>query len=158
VTSGSEASFATTRIFDAPRRRVFDAWTRAEHLEQWFGPRGFAVTDCAADPRPGGVFRLCMRAPSGAAYWVRGEFREVVVPERLVISCTLDDEQGVPRLAELINVDFEDRGSRTRLRLTSSARGSGAEAATMLAGMHKGWTQTVDRLGVLLGPKPDKEM
>jgi uncharacterized protein YndB with AHSA1/START domain len=158
VTGESEASFATTRILDAPRRRVFDAWTRAEHLEQWFGPKGFAVTDCVADPRPGGVFRLCMRAPSGAAYWVRGEFREVVVPERLVITCTMTDEDGVPRLAEVINVDFEDTGSRTRLRLNSTARGSGAKAASMLSGMHTGWTQTVDRLGILLQPNTDKEL
>ena len=89
---------------------------------------------------------------------MRGEYREVIVPERVVIACTLDDEQGASRLEEIINVDFEQNGSRTKLLLESSARGAGAKAASMLAGMEKGWAQTVDRLGVLLDPKPHKEM
>jgi hypothetical protein len=55
-------------------------------------------------------------------------------------------------------VAFEQSGSRTRLLLNSTARGVGAAGAKMLAGMQKGWAQTVDRLGVLLNPKPHKEM
>jgi uncharacterized protein YndB with AHSA1/START domain len=153
-----ESTVVMTRVFDAPRERVFEAWTRAEHLEKWFGPKGFAITDCECDPRPGGIFRMCMRAPWGGAYWVRGEYREVLAPERLVIACTLDDEQGASRLDEIINVAFEQSGSRTRLVLNSTARGSGAKAPSMLAGMQKGWAQTVDRLGVLLDTRPDKEM
>lgn len=150
------------RVFDAPRSRVFEAWTRAEHLCRWFGPKGFAITDCESDARPGGVFRMCMRSPRGEAYWVRGEYREVIAPERLVIACTLDDEHGFARLEETIDVVFEQSGSRTRLLLNSTARGVGAVAARMLSGMQKGWAQTVDRLSVLLGavlgPKPHKEM
>lgn len=147
-----------TRVFDAPRHRVFEAWTRAEHLAQWFGPRGFRITDCETDPRPGGALRLCMRSPRGEAFWVRGTFREVVPPERMVIDCTLDDALGVPRLEEVIDVTFEQTGSRTRLRLNSTARGPGPEARAMLAGMHKGWAQTVDRLSLLLNPQRDQEM
>jgi uncharacterized protein YndB with AHSA1/START domain len=153
-----EETVVITRIFDAPRSRVFEAWTRAEHLAQWFGPRGFRITDCECDARPGGILRLCMRSPRGEAYWVRGVYREVVAPERLVIACTLDDQHGVARLEELIDVAFEQSGSRTRLLLNSTARGSGTEAAVMLAGMHKGWAQTVDRLSILLNPQRDKEM
>lgn len=52
--------------------RVFECWTRAEHLQHWFGPKGFTIHSCEADPRPGGVFKLCMRAPDGKDYWVRG--------------------------------------------------------------------------------------
>jgi len=147
-----------TRVFDAPRSRVFEAWTRAEHLSRWFAPRGFAITDCESEPRPGGIFRMCMRSPRGEAFWVRGEYREVVPPERLVIACTMDDPHGVARLDELIQVDFEQSGSRTRLHLNSTARGVGAVAAAMLAGMQKGWAQTVDRLRELLNPKRQEEM
>jgi uncharacterized protein YndB with AHSA1/START domain len=154
----NEETIVMTRVFDAPRSRLFEAWTRAEHLEKWFGPKGFTITDCECDPRPGGIFRMCLRAPWGGAYRVRGEYREVVAPERLVIACTLDDEQGASRLEEIINVEFEQSGSRTKLLLNSTARGIGAKAASMLAGMQKGWAQTVDRLGVLLNPKPHKEM
>jgi uncharacterized protein YndB with AHSA1/START domain len=147
-----------TRVFDAPRNRVFEAWTRAEHLAKWFAPKGFTISDCAADARPGGVFRMRWLAPWGGTYWVRGEYREVVAPERVVIACTLDDEQGASRLEESIEVSFRQTGSRTTLVLNSTARGTGAKAAAMLAGMQKGWTQTVDRLGVLLDFKPQKEM
>ena len=158
----NEQTVTLTRVFDAPRARVFECWTRAEHLQHWFGPKGFTIHSCETDPRPGGVLKFCMRAPDGEAYWVRGEYREVVPPERLVIACTLDDEQGVARLEEIIDVAFEQSGSRTRLLLNSTARGVGAVAARMLSGMQKGWAQTVDRLSVLLGallnPKPHKEM
>jgi uncharacterized protein YndB with AHSA1/START domain len=153
-----EATFVATRIFDAPRSRVFEAWTRAEHLGNWFAPRGFAITDCESDARPGGVFRMRWRAPWGGTFAIRGEFREVVPPVRLVIACTLQDEQRASRLDEIINVDFEASGSRTKLLLNSTARGSGADKASMLAGLQKGWTQTVDRLGVLLEPRGQKEM
>jgi len=51
-----------TRIFDAPRSRVFECWTRAEHLVHWFGPKGFTLHSCEADPRPGGIFKLWRRS------------------------------------------------------------------------------------------------
>lgn len=153
-----EATFVTTRTFDAPRSRVFEAWTRAEHLGNWFAPRGFAITDCESDARPGGVFRMRWRAPWGGTFAIRGEYREVVPPVRLVIACTLQDEQRASSLDEIINVDFEASGSRTKLLLNSTARGSGADKASLLAGLQKGWTQTVDRLGVLLEPGSQKEL
>ena len=151
------ASIVMKRIIDAPRSRVFEAWTRAEHLGRWYAPRGFTITDCAADPRPGGVFRMRWRAPWGGTFGIRGEYREVVPPVRVVIACTLEDEQRATRLDEIINVDFESSGSRTKLLINSTALASGAHAASMLAGLEKGWTQTVDRLGVLVEPS-QKEM
>ena len=153
-----QESILMTRIFDAPRSRVFEAWTRAEHLGHWFAPRNFAITDCESDPRPGGGFRMRWRAPWGGTFAIRGEYREVVPPVRLVIACTLEDEQRDSRLDEIIDVEFAVSGSRTRLLLNSTARGSGADKASMLAGLQKGWTQTVDRLGVLLEPRGQKEM
>jgi len=80
-----------TRIIDAPRSRVFEAWTRAEHLGKWYAPKGFTISDCAADPRPGGVFRMRWRAPWGGTFGIRGEYREVLPPVRLVIACTLEE-------------------------------------------------------------------
>jgi uncharacterized protein YndB with AHSA1/START domain len=154
----NEINFATTRFFAAPRSRVFEAWTSAEHLEKWFGPKGFAITDCQCDPRPGGVFRLCMRSPAGDAYWVRGSFREVTPPQRLVIACTMDDPQGIPRIDELILAEFEESGQGTKLNLNSTARGPGAVAATMLARFENGWVQTVDRLSDLMTQKRSREM
>ena len=138
---------ALTRVFDAPRSRVFDCWTRAEYLQHWFGPKGFTIHSCEADPRAGGVFKLCMRSPDGKDYWVRGEYREVRAPERLVISSALDDEKGVERLLELIDVTFTESGGKTTVAVHAVASGSSDEAAAMLKGMDKGWAQTIDRLG-----------
>ena len=146
-----------TRIFDAPRRRVFDAWTRAEHLGKWYAPKGFTITDCAADPRPGGVFRMRWRAPWGGTFSVRGEYREVQAPKRVVIACTLEDDERACSLEEIIEVEFEQSGSRTKLLLNSTALGKGAQAPRLLAGLDKGWTQTVDRLRVLLNPETPQE-
>lgn len=139
---------AVTRRFDAPRERVFECWTRAEHLAHWFGPAGFAIHSVEADPRPGGVFRLCMRAPDGTDYWVRGSYREVVPPERLVVHCFADDARGVERLSEVITVTFAAAHGGTRLTLEAVASGSGEEAAAMLRGMSQGWSETLQRLGV----------
>ena len=82
---GAEPELRLTRMFDAPRQLVWDAWTRPEHLERWQGaPEGMTVTLLEKDLRPGGRFKLCMRAPDGAEYWLQGEYLEVVPPERLI--------------------------------------------------------------------------
>ncbi len=149
----SQRTVEITRVFDAPRERVFAAWTKAEHLARWFGPKGFTIHSCEADPRPGGLFRLCMRSPQGQDYRVRGVYREIVAPERLVITCTAEDEKGIPRLEEVIDVTFAEQDGKTKLSLKATASGASAEAAAMLEGMPKGWAQTVDRLSLHLIPK-----
>ena len=135
-----------TRVFDAPRSRVFECWTRAEHLVHWFGPKGFTIHSCEADARPGGTFKLCIRSPEGKDYWVRGEYREVAAPGRLVIACAADDDKGVERLHEVIDVTFTESRGRTTVAVNAVARGPSDEAAAMLKGMDKGWAQTVARL------------
>ena len=151
-----EGTVSITRVFDAPRERVFAAWTQAEHLARWFGPQGFRAHSCETDARPGGVFRLCVRSPEGKDYWVRGSYRELVAPERLVIACTADDDKGMARLEEVIQVDFAERGGRTEVKLLAFARALNAGATRMLEGMEAMWAQTVTRLDSHL--KPRKEM
>ena len=138
------------RIFTAPRERVFACWTRAEHLQHWFGPKGFTIHSCETDARPGGVFKLCLRAADGRDYWVRGEYREVDAPSHLIITCAADDEKGVERLQETIEVTFTESRGRTTVAVNATARGPSEQAAAMIKGMDKGWAQTVDRLGAHL--------
>ena len=139
-------SVVMTRIIDAPRSRVFEAWTRAEHLAHWFGPAGFTVHSCEADARAGGVFRVCLRSPQGRDYWVRGEYREVAAPERLVIACAADDEQGLERLREPIQVTFAEEAGRTKLTVDVAASGPTPRAAELMEGMDQMWADTVHRL------------
>lgn len=142
-----------TRVIDAPRKRVFEAWTQAKHLAHWFAPKGFTLHSCEADPKPGGAFRLVMRSPEGKDYPVRGSYREVAAPGRLVIECTAEDDQGIGRIEEVITVSLTERAGKTTLKVHAAASGPTAEAAAMLEGMPKGWAQTVDRLNSHLAPK-----
>jgi len=146
----NENIVSLTRVYNAPRSRVFECWTRAEHLVHWFGPKGFTIHSCETDPRPGGIFKLCMRAPDGRDYWVRGEFREVAAPGHLVIACAADDHKGIERLHEVIEVTFTESRGKTTVAVHAVARGPSDEAAVMLKGMDKGWAQTVERLGAHL--------
>ncbi|HZO00123.1 MAG TPA: SRPBCC domain-containing protein [Burkholderiales bacterium] len=149
----NEKTVVVTRVFEAPRGRVFECWTRAEHLQHWFGPKGFTIHSCETDARPGGIFRLCLRAPDGRDYWVRGEFREVAAPAHLVITCVADNDKGVQQLQEVIDVTFSESQGRTTVTVNAIARGPSDEAAAMLKGMDKGWAQTVDRLAAHLRRK-----
>ena len=149
----NERTVNLTRVFDAPRSRVFDCWTQAEHLQHWFGPKGYTIHSAHTDARPGGVFRLCMRTPDGTDHWVRGQFGEVDAPNHLIITCTADDAKGVAALHEVIDVTFTESQGRTTVVLKAVASGASDEAAAMLKGMDKGWAQTVDRLGTHLKRK-----
>jgi uncharacterized protein YndB with AHSA1/START domain len=144
----NEHTVELTRVFEAPRERVFECWTRAEHLTHWFGPKGATIHSCETDPRPGGVFRLSIRFADGSAFRVHGEFREVDAPSRLVITCAADDLDGVEQMREVIAVTFTEAQGRTTVALNARARGN--ESAAMLKGMDKGWAQTVERLGTHL--------
>jgi uncharacterized protein YndB with AHSA1/START domain len=106
-------SVRLVEVFDAPRERVFAAWTEAEELKRWWGPGRFVTTVANIDLRPGGRYELVLEP--GAMHLV-GEFREVVRPERLVY--TWRWESGVPdRRESLVTVEFRALGARTEVVL-----------------------------------------
>src|SRR6516164_1264727 len=112
----SERELVITRIFDAPRRLVFEAWTKPEHLARWQGaPRGFTVTTHEVDFRPGGAYRLCMRSPDGIDHWLQGVYREIVEPERLVFTHVWLNAEGKPGKETLVTITFTERGGKTEL-------------------------------------------
>ena len=65
LTTPSEREFTLTRVFDAPRRLVFEAWTRPEHVRHWYGRNAFTLSVCEIDLRVDGAYRYTMRAPDG---------------------------------------------------------------------------------------------
>src|SRR5207237_252740 len=78
-----ESGLVITRIFDAPRERVWKACTDPGEMKKWWGPKGFTTPVLSADLRIGGVFRYCMRSPEGKDYWGTGVYREIVLGKRL---------------------------------------------------------------------------
>jgi uncharacterized protein YndB with AHSA1/START domain len=148
-----ESEVRITRVFDVPRERVFAAWTEAARLAQWFAPRGFSVTACEAGPHAGSAFSICLRSAEGRDYWVRGTYREVERPARLVIACTAEDEHGKPSLEEVIEVTLTALRGKTTLRLRASTRPVAADAASLLGGLPEMWARTIARLGTHLEPE-----
>jgi uncharacterized protein YndB with AHSA1/START domain len=145
-----------TRTFDAPRRLVFKAWIDPKHMAQWWGPKGFTNPVCEMDVRPGGAIRIVMRAPDDAPAQFRGDhpmtgvFREIVEPERLVITTAVDDADGNRVLEVLNTMTFVEHGGKTTLTLHARVVKATAQATGMLAGMEMGWTQSLERLGTLV--------
>ena len=84
ATESAERELVITRIFDAPRSLVWRAWAEPERMACWAGPKGFTMTSCEMDSRPGGAFRMSMRSPEGTEHRVRGVYRDIEEGERLV--------------------------------------------------------------------------
>jgi uncharacterized protein YndB with AHSA1/START domain len=135
-----------TRLVAAPRDLVFRAWTEPAHLARWWGPQGFTNPVCEVDARVGGELRIVMRGPDGTDYPMRGVFREVVAPQRLVFTNFPVDARDRPLMDGLTTVTFAAEGGKTRLTIATRATGLAPVAARMLDGMQAGWTQSIDRL------------
>jgi uncharacterized protein YndB with AHSA1/START domain len=129
--SGERASageIVVERLFSAPRDLVFEAWTVPEHFARWFGPRGVEIAIDRLDARPGGAIQFSHRFETGDRLWVRGTFREVVPPSRLVFVVSFADAEGRPAAHPMFAdwpldavlttiVTLEDRAGSTKLTL-----------------------------------------
>lgn len=143
-----------TRIFDAPRELVFQAWTEPEHFKQWWGPKGFTTPHCTIDLRVGGTLHGCMRSPEGEDYWFKGIFHEIAPPERLVYTDSFADaegnavspaEYGMPDwpMESTVTLTFEevDEGkTKFTLRHAGLPEGTGSDMT------EAGWGESFDRL------------
>ena len=145
-----EASVTLTRVFEAPRALVWKAWTDPKMMARWFGPRGFTNPVCELDVRVGGSLRIVMRGPDGNDYPMKGIFREVLKPERLVFTNIAIDKAGKHLLEGETTVTFAESNNKTTLVLRTHAVGLVPMAPQMLAGMEAGWTQSIDKLEQLV--------
>lgn len=140
----SDREIVTTRVFDAPREVVWDAFTQPQHIAQWFGPRGFTNTIHAMDVRPGGRWTFIMHGPDGIDYDNEVDYVEVVRPERLVYV-----HGPVPRFD--VTVTFAAEGQRTRLTMRSLFESAAVRQQVIDEhGALEGASQTLDRLGEFL--------
>lgn len=145
-----EGAVVIARVFDAPHALVWQAWTDPKMLAQWFGPRGFTSSVPQWDLRVGGALRIVMHGPDGQDYPMKGVFREVTPPERLVFSNIAVDTAGNHLLEGETVVTLSEKGGATTMHLTSHAVGRAPIAVQMLAGMEAGWTQSIDKFGELV--------
>jgi uncharacterized protein YndB with AHSA1/START domain len=139
-------SIIGTRVFDAPRDRVFSAWTDPKHLAQWWGPNGFTTTTYLFEFRPGGVWRFVMHGPDGHDYQNRITFDEIVAPERIVYRHGGGDD--VEPVQFIQTVIFEDLGNG-QTRMTWRGKFPSAEERARVIreyGADKGLVQTMARL------------
>src|SRR2546429_5068528 len=114
VTTPSDREIVLTRVFDAPRRLVWDAFTKPELLKRWFGPRGWSLVVCEVDLRVGGGWRFVLRGPDGRDMGMRGVYREIVAPERSVHVETFDDYPG----ESVVTAVFAEHAGKTTLTAT----------------------------------------
>jgi uncharacterized protein YndB with AHSA1/START domain len=113
ITTPSEREIVMSRVFDAPRSLVFDAWTRPELLKRWLGVRGgWSMVVCEVDLREGGAYRFVWRGPDGSEMGMGGVYREIVPPERLVATESFDDPWYPGEALDTI-VLVEERGKTT---------------------------------------------
>ncbi|MGH6683581.1 MAG: SRPBCC family protein, partial [Pseudolabrys sp.] len=111
---------------------------------------GFTSSVPELDVRIGGKLRIVMHGPDGNDYPMKGVFREVVAPERLVFSNIAIDKDGNHLLEGETTVTFKEQAGKTTLTVKAHAVGKVPNAAQMLAGMEAGWTQSIDKLEELV--------
>ena len=165
----NERDFVLSRVFDAPRSLVFKTWTDPKHMARWWGPKPFTCPVCEMDARPGGHYRIVMRAPDGADYPIKGTYREVVEPERLVFTmdCTehpaawhdmVNPNRGAdpnPAGEMLATITFDELGSQTRVTIRIRFQSAAVRDSMVKMGMNEGWSQSLDRLQQLLQDSDD---
>jgi uncharacterized protein YndB with AHSA1/START domain len=148
ITTPTDRQIVLTRVFDAPRRMLFDAFTRPELLRRWFGARGWHLVVCEVDLRVGGGWRFVSRGPGGDHMGQSGVYREIVPPNRLAYTEVFDD-QSYPGQS-LITHDFVEQGGRTTLTSTLLYATREGRDTVLRYPMARGVAESYDRLTELL--------
>ncbi len=149
-TDTADREILLTRVYDAPRELVFDAWTHPEHVGRWWGPRGFTITTHEMDVRAGGAWRFIMHGPDGTDYDNEIIYTEVTRPERLIYGHGQRD--GIAWFN--VSATFIEEDGKTRVTMHTVF--PTAEARTMAIeqrGAIEGAKQTMERLAEFLAAR-----
>ncbi|HVZ28980.1 MAG TPA: SRPBCC family protein [Asticcacaulis sp.] len=146
VTLPSDREVCLTRVFNAPRALVYDAFTKPELMKRWFGPRGWNLTTCEMDVRVGGKWRFILTGPEGRTMGMSGEYVELSPPDRTVHIERFDD---FPGDAVVTTVLIEADG-KTTLTATVLSPNKETRDAVIASGMEHGAAETYDRLAEVL--------
>jgi uncharacterized protein YndB with AHSA1/START domain len=143
LTTPSDREVVITRVVDAPRRLVWEAWTNPEHVPHWLlGPEGWTMPVCEIDLRRGGGWHFVWRKTDGTEMAMRGAYREVAPPERLVST-----ESWGPDWPETLNtLILSEEDGKTTITQTILYASKEARDAALKTGMKDGMDQSFDRL------------
>jgi uncharacterized protein YndB with AHSA1/START domain len=143
LTLPSDREIVLTRVFHAPRRLVFEALSQPEHVLRWFGPRSCPIVRCEMDFRVGGAWRYVLQGPDGKPLGMRGVYREIQPPERLVSTESFDD---YPCSETLNTLTLAEEGGKTTLTVRVLYPSKEVRDAVIVSGMEHGAGETYDRL------------
>jgi uncharacterized protein YndB with AHSA1/START domain len=146
VTTPTDHEIVLTRIFDAPRPVVFEAWTKSEHVANWWDPSGVPLSVCEIDLRPNGAFRW-VNSAHGMEHCFAGTYSEITAPERLVFAVRIIPSRPDP-VATLI---FSEEGGKTRLTMTIECASGEDRDALLQMRIDVGTSRTLANLAEYLG-------
>ncbi len=153
VTTPSDREIVMTRVFDAPRRLVYDAWTKPELLKRWLGVfGGWELAVCEIDLKVGGAYRYLWRGPDGAEMGMRGVYREIVPAERIV--CTEVFDQPWYEGEAVDTLTFVEQGGKTTATTAVLYASKAVRDAVLRSPMEQGVAASYDRLAALLATTP----
>jgi uncharacterized protein YndB with AHSA1/START domain len=147
VTTPTDREIRIVREFDAPRERVFAAFTDPALIPDWWGPRGTITRVDKMEVRAGGAWRYISVDSDGNETAFRGTYREVTAPERIVQTWAWE---GLPGHVSIETAEFEDLGDRTRLVSTALYHTPEERDGMLASGMEGGLNETYARLDAVL--------
>ncbi|MGL4490200.1 MAG: SRPBCC domain-containing protein [Rhizobiaceae bacterium] len=154
--------FVISRTFDAPRQLVFDCFTKPEHMQKWWGPKGVKIVKSSMDLRPGGMYHYGMQAGDAPIMWGRQVYREITPPSHIVLINSFSDENGgltrhpgapswpIELYSTFTFEELEKKKTKLTIRWELMENATSEERETFLSGfdsMNMGWGGTLDQLG-----------
>lgn len=152
-----ERRLEVERHYDAPRERVFAAWTEPDRMKQWWGPAGWTIPFSEADLRAGGRFRYAMRSPEGEEHIVEGTIGEIDPPSRYVTISELGGDGAHPPVRVVTTVTFDERDGGTLVRMVTVATAAADIIDAATDGMDQHTAEHLDRLGAHLATLQKEE-
>lgn len=137
--NSSSREVTIEHTLDAPRTLVWEVWSNAEHVSQWWGPRGFTIPECQIDFRVGGTMRYVMRGPDGTDYPFVGVYNVIDEPHRIVMTGKIDPDSGQDLVT---TVEFTESGGQTTVKIRQTV----PVVEEYARGQVQGWTETLERL------------
>jgi uncharacterized protein YndB with AHSA1/START domain len=150
VTLPSEREIVITRMFNAPRELVFEAYTKPEHVSNWWGPRNSTKVLFEAEVRPGGAYRYVILSGDGDEVPFTGVYQEVTPPDRLVYTEVYDVAPFNSGGPALNTVTFTEEAGRTLVSVTTVYPTKEVRDFVLTTGMEGGAAESYDRLADLL--------